>query len=560
MKHIETITCIDQFASLPDRRAALDPDGACLDDDRLALTNTEFLGRVRAAAELFAAHGVGPGDVIATILTNRTELVVTMFAAWRLGAALTPVNPSLTAGEAEFQIADAGARVLVFEGDTIDMPGVIAIDVSSLPVEAEGDAPTQVAHDSSALALLIYTSGTTGTPKGVMLDHANLVSMVEMIVGALALSSADRCLLILPLFHVNGIVVSVLSPLAAGGSTSITARFSAATFFDTVEALRPSYFSAVPAIYAILTALPDDCVPDTSSIEFAICGAAPMPAELIHRFEARYGIPIVEGYGLSECTCAATINPIDGQRKPGTVGRPLPGVDVALLGDDDRVTQHGTGEVLVRGPNVMRGYLGQPTETDRALEDGWLRTGDVGYFDDDGYLVLVDRVKDMIIRGGENIYPKEIENVLYGHPDVLEAAVVGCPHEVLGEEPVAVVALRAETATTRDDLHQRCAAALARYKLPRAVFVLDALPEERGRQDLEAGAEGDAPNDAALADAASGEAVSGDADRRLCALAPRRSFGPVAWLRAAPRSLRRCRRQRDPRSRCPRSSGRPCAR
>ena len=190
----------------------------------------------------------------------------------------------------------------------------------------------------AALALLIYTSGTTGTPKGVMLDHANLVAMVDMIVDALQLSNADRCLLILPLFHVNGIVVSVLSPLAAGGATSITARFSASSFFDTIEAIRPTYFSAVPAIYAMLTALPDDVVPDTSSLKFAICGAAPMPAEMIHRFEARYRIPIVEGYGLSECTCAATLNPIDGPRKPGTVGRPLPGVDVALLGDDGRPT------------------------------------------------------------------------------------------------------------------------------------------------------------------------------------------------------------------------------
>ena len=477
MNVTDTTISLEHFASLPDRRAALDPDGPCLDDDRFTVTNAEFLARVEAAAELFVAHGVGPGDVIATLLTNRIELVVAMFAAWRLGAALTPVNPSLTARETEFQIQDAGVRLLVHEGDDLEMPGVVGIDVNSLPSRAAVDEPTHVAQDSSAMALLIYTSGTTGTPKGVMLDHENLVSMVGTIVGSLRLSSSDRCLLILPLFHVNGIVVSVLSPLAVGGATSLTARFSASTFFDTVEALRPTYFSAVPAIYAMLTALPDDCVPDTSSINFAICGAAPMPAELIHRFEGRYGIPIVEGYGLSECTCAATINPIDGPRKPGTVGRPLPGVDVALLGDDGRPTQHGKGEVLVRGLNVMRGYLGQPSETDRVLHEGWLHTGDIGHFDDDGYLVLVDRVKDMIIRGGENIYPKEIENVLYGHPDVLEAAVVGCPHDVLGEEPVAFVALRAQTATSRDDLHQRCAAALARYKLPRAILVLDTLPK-----------------------------------------------------------------------------------
>ena len=258
-----------------------------------------------------------------------------------------------------------------------------------------------------------------------MLDHANLTAMVAMITTAFDVTAADHCLLILPLFHVNGILVSVLSPLAAGGCTTITGRFSPSTFFDTVEAVRPTYFSAVPAIYAMLSALPDDVDPDTSSVRFAICGAAPMPAELIARFEQRYGTTIVEGYGLSECTCVATVNPVDGPRKAGTVGLPLPGQEVALLDTDGKPTTDGQGEVIVRGPNVMRGYLNKPEDTARTLADGWLHTGDVGYFDADGYLVLVDRVKDMIIRGGENIYPKEIENVLYTHPAVLEAAVVG---------------------------------------------------------------------------------------------------------------------------------------
>jgi long-chain acyl-CoA synthetase len=261
-----------------------------------------------------------------------------------------------------------------------------------------------------------------------------------MITTALELTSADRSLLILPLFHVNGILVSVLSPLAVGGSTTITGRFSPSTFFDTVEAVRPTYFSAMPAIYAMLGTLPDYVRPDTSPVRFAVCGAAPMPAELIARFEDRYGIVVVEGYGLSEGSCASTINPIHGPRKPGTLGRPLPGQQVAFLGANGQPTEEGPGEVIVRGPNVMRGYLNQPEETARTLDGGWLHTGDVGCFDDDGHLVLVDRVKDMIIRGGENIYPKEIENILYQHPAVLEAAIVGRPHDVLGEEPVAFVA------------------------------------------------------------------------------------------------------------------------
>jgi acyl-CoA synthetase (AMP-forming)/AMP-acid ligase II len=350
------------------------------------------------------------------------------------------------------------------------------VDVATLPATAiAGGTGVETAPDK--LALLIYTSGTTGKPKGVMLDHANLTAMVGMITEALGLTAADRCLLILPLFHVNGILVSVLSPLAAGGCTSVTGRFSPSTFFDTVEAVRPTYFSAVPAIYAMLSALPDDVDPDTSSVRFAVCGAAPMPTELIARFEQRYGTTIVEGYGLSECTCAATINPIDGLHKPGTVGLPLPGQDVALLDREGRVTTDGRGEVIVRGPNVMRGYLGKPDDTARTLEGGWLHTGDVGYFDADGYLILVDRVKDMIIRGGENIYPKEIENVLYTHGEVLEAAVVGRQHAVLGEEPVAFVALRNPGSATPAELLELCSASLARYKVPRDLVILDALPK-----------------------------------------------------------------------------------
>jgi long-chain acyl-CoA synthetase len=463
------------LASLPDDRATADPLGPCVDDDRLALTNAEFAARVRAVAEAFAAHGVGAGDVVATVLANRVELIVAMFAAWRLAAALTPVNPSLTPGEAAYQIEDSGARVVVHEGGALEVDGVAMLDLGSLPSVPTGEE-TATVSDPGALALLIYTSGTTGRPKGVMLDHANLTAMVGMVTAELRLSRADHCLLILPLFHVNGIVVSVLSPLAAGGATTVTGRFSPSTFFDTVEAVRPTYFSAVPAIYAMLSAVPDDVRPDTSSLRFAVCGAAPMPAELIERFEHRFGVAIVEGYGLSEGTCASTINPIDGPRKPGTVGRPLPGQEVRLLGPDGQPTVEGRGEVVVRGPNVMRGYLNQPEDTARALEGGWLHTGDVGYFDDDGYLVLVDRVKDMIIRGGENIYPKEIENVLYGHPDVLEAAVVGRAHDVLGEEPVAFVALRTG-AVASEELGELCAKSLARYKVPREIVLVSTLPK-----------------------------------------------------------------------------------
>jgi long-chain acyl-CoA synthetase len=242
--------------------------------------------------------------------------------------------------------------------------------------------------------------------------------------------------------------------------------------------VQPTFFSAVPTIYALLTAQPADVKPDTSSLRHVICGAAPMPAEAIRAFEARYGVPVVEGYGLSECTVVATANPMDGVRKHGTVGVPLPGQQVRVVDPKDAPLPAGeSGEVVIQGPNVMRGYLGRPEETERTLRGGWLHTGDVGRFDEDGYLVLVDRLKDMIIRGGENIYPKEIEEVLYAHPSVFEAAVVGRPHAVYGEEPVAFVAFRDGATAQPDELIEHCRHSLARFKTPRAIFVEDALPK-----------------------------------------------------------------------------------
>jgi acyl-CoA synthetase (AMP-forming)/AMP-acid ligase II len=470
-----------RFSTLPDVRAGQRPEAACIADDTTALSNAEFLRSVRAAAAVLRGRGVGPGDVVAVMLPNRVELVVTLFAAWRLGAAVTPINPALTAAEAGHQLTDSGAKVLVSaDGAAVDEQ-VITLGVGQLggtePGGSEED-PAEPYSDPSALALLIYTSGTTGKPKGVMLDHANLDAMCRMSIDALKVDAEDHCLLVLPLFHVNGIVVSVLTPLLAAGRTTIAGRFVPAEFLAAIERVRPTYFSAVPTIYALLCALPEDVRPDMSSVRVAICGAAPMPAELIARFESRFGLPLVEGYGLSEGTCASTVNPLDGVRKPGTVGLPFPGQQIAILGPDgERVTDGSAGEVLIHGPNVMRGYLGRPEETARTVVDGWLHTGDVGRIDPDGYLVLVDRVKDLIIRGGENIYPKEIENVLYGHPDVLEAAVVGQPHPTLGEVPVAYVALRPGASVSADALLEHCRGQLSRYKWPTGLTLLDSLPK-----------------------------------------------------------------------------------
>jgi acyl-CoA synthetase (AMP-forming)/AMP-acid ligase II len=464
-------------ASLPDRRADMDPHGPAVADARLSLTNLAFLRRVRAAAAHMMSLGIGPDDVVALKLRNRVEFVVLLFAAWRLGATVTPVNPSLTHGEVVRQLHGSGARLLVVEAGATAQGGVTTLVVGDLRTAPEG-VDQLPCLESSALALLIYTSGTTGIPKGVMLDHANIDAMAEMGRQALQIGPTDRCLLILPLFHVNGIAVSVLMPLLAGSSVVIADRFDPPTFFDTIENERPTFFSAVPTIYTMLAALPADVVPDTSSVRFGVCGAAPAPPELLTRFEARYGFPLIEGYGMSEGTCASTINPVAGPLRAGTVGIAFPGQEIRIVDESGAEMATGAdGEVIIAGPNIMRGYLGRPDETARAIIDGWLHTGDIGHLDADGYLTLVGRSKDMIIRGGENIYPKEIEDVLAGDPGVLEAAVIGVPDDKWGEVVAAYVQPRPGQTVDPEALQALCARRLAGYKRPTSITVIDAIPK-----------------------------------------------------------------------------------
>ncbi len=467
-------------AAIPDERSVRNPAGACIADERQELDNARFAQTVSAVAALLADAGLRRGGVLAIMLPNRVELITSMFAAWRLGAAVTPVNPALTGQEARYQIDDASATIVVADSASaakLEGSGHPIIPVEDVTSPVLPQEPVPVQAEPGTLALLIYTSGTTGRPKGVMLDHANISATAELIVTWFQMTGGTRSMLVLPLFHVNGIMVSVVSPLLAGGSTFIAERFDAATFWTTVERAGPTFFSAVPTIYALLVSQPGGQA-DTKNLRYVICGAAPMPRELISEFEQRFGVPVVEGYGLSECTVVCTANPVHGVRKAGSVGLALPGVDVGVVDSADQFLPAGqAGEVVIRGPNVMRGYLGRPEESAEVLRGGWLHTGDVGRFDDDGYLTLVDRVKDLIIRGGENIYPKEIEDVLYAHPAVLEAAVVGRPDAVFGEQPVAFVALRPGRSVVPDDLIEHCRGFLARYKVPREVYIEEVLPK-----------------------------------------------------------------------------------
>lgn len=464
-----------RLPQLPWNGPAAGTDAPAVRDVRRELTYRGLEREAAGFAEQLRSLGVGNGAVIAVMLPNSIELLVAILGAWRVGAAVTPINPTFTPREAGYQMSDSGARLLVGPVlDGIDVPRLGADDLQREPQLAVADPRIE----PSRVALIVYTSGSTGQPKGVMLDHENLEAMATQMATHFQLSPRDHALLILPLFHVNSICVTFLAPLSVGAQVTVLERFAPAAFIDAVERYRPTYFSGVPAIFAHLSALPDEVALDASSLRFAVCGAAPVSAELLARCEERFDIAITEGYGLTEGTCASACNPPQGLRKPGTVGPALPGQQIRIVDEQGRELPVGhRGEVVISGPTVMRGYLGRLDATAQAIRDGWLHTGDIGVLDADGYLTIVDRIKDMIIRGGENIYPKEIESFLATHPAVLESAVVGRPDAILGEVPVAQVVLRPDAAdTTVDELLAHCATGLTKIKIPVALEIVDALP------------------------------------------------------------------------------------
>ena len=471
-----SIAAWDHAGEIPLRRAAA--TAAALSDARLTLDNAAFALAVTSVAHLLQECGVNRGDVVATMLPNRIELIVAMFAAWQLGAALTPLNPALTAREAQYQLDDAHARLVIVDASSqgiVHAGGTRQLSVDDLRLD--DPRPFRPQFALTDIALLIYTSGTTGQPKGVMLDHRNVVAMIRMIQAALALQSSDRAMLVLPLFHVNAILISALAPLAAGGSCVVREKFERTSFWRQIAAADATFFSGVPAIYILLTQLPAHPEPPPSRLRFAVCGAAPMPAAAIAQFEARYAVPLLEGYGLTESSVGATLNPLDGPRKAGTVGVPLPGVEIRIVLENGAPAAcAAVGEVLLRGPNIMRGYLGRPEETVKTFLGDWLRTGDLGFVDADGYLTLVDRKKDLIIRGGENIYPKEVEQVLCEHPAVQEAAVVGRADPVMGEEAVAFIVARTGAHVDARALLSFARARLAQSKLPSDFRIVEELP------------------------------------------------------------------------------------
>ena len=466
-------------------------DEQFLRDKDTRWTYGEFHHRVTEVAAGLSDAGVGRGDVVGVVLRNGPEYLEVWWAILWLGAVFNPVHPDLTGREAAQILGDSGARTIVCNEEAAAAIGEHRDELPELqtvivvtpgdpdPVRALRGFGTVAEHepiDPGALASLVYTSGTTGKPKGAMLSHANFLADTWMLAELLPIGRGDKLGMVLPLFHVNAQVVTTMVPMLIGGQIAMWEKFSASTFWATVAEFEPVTFSSVPTMLAALLHAPGADEAEANTVRFVICGAAPLSPALFRRFEEKFGISVLEGYGLTEGTCCSTLNPFLGNRKIGSIGIPTRGQEVVIKDDAGRPLPDGErGEVCIRGPNVMQGYFNRPDATSETLRDGWLHTGDVGFRDEDGFFFLVDRKKDMIIRGGENIYPREIEDVLLEHPSVQGAAVIGRPDEVRGEEVHAVVVLAA--GADLEDVKEHCAARLARFKVPSTWEVLDELPK-----------------------------------------------------------------------------------
>ncbi len=460
-------------------------------DSEIEWSYRDFARRVSEVAAGLQAVGVEPGDVVAVILPNCPEYLEAWWGVLWAGGVFNPVNPAFTGRESSQILADSGASVVIcrpeaaaalepHRAELTALRHVITLaprpDDPLASLRRDGSLPEPVAVEPDALAHLVYTSGTTGKPKGAMLSHANYIADIRMFAELLPLARGDVMGMVLPLFHVNAQLVTTMLPMLIGAQAAMWDRFSASEFWTKVGEFEPVTFSAVPTMLAALLNAPGADEAETNTLRFVICGAAPLSPSLFRRFEEKFGVAILEGYGLTEGACTSTLNPFWGPRKIGSIGPAIRGQDVAVVdAEDNEVPPGELGEVCLRGPNIMMGYLGNPEATAETLRGGWLHTGDVGYVDEDGYYFLVDRKKDMIIRGGENVYPREVEDVLLEHAGVQAAAVVGRPDEVRGEEVHAVLVLA--DAVDLADVEEHCRERLAPFKVPSSWDVAEDLPK-----------------------------------------------------------------------------------
>jgi long-chain acyl-CoA synthetase len=466
------------------------PEHAALELDEAVLSYAALDEGSALVASLLRQRGVEPGDRVALMLPNVPHFAILYYGVLRAGAAVLPMNVLFKRREVAFLLADSEAKVLAAWHAFAEEAELGAAETGTeCLIVAPGEferllgsiAPlAEVAgRDSSDTAVILYTSGTTGTPKGAELTHANLARNAEVSRQLFGLDARSVILGSLPLFHSFGQTCTLNGGLLAGASVTLLPRFDAGKALEIVERDRVTVFMGVPTMYNALLNHPERERFDVASLQVCVSGGASLPVELLHGFEDAFGCTILEGYGLSETSPIASFNHPDAERKPGSIGTPIDGVEMRLVdaGGSD-VPLGEVGEILIRGHNVMKGYWRKPEATAAAISaDGWFASGDLARMDEDGYFFIVDRKKDLIIRGGYNVYPREIEEVLYSHPAVREVAVVGVPHPELGEEVGAAVALKPGADATADELRDFVKEQIAAYKYPRLVWFVEELPK-----------------------------------------------------------------------------------
>jgi long-chain acyl-CoA synthetase len=424
------------------------------------------------------------------MLPNVPYFAVVYYGVLRAGGVVVPMNVLLKGREVKFYLEDPGAKLVFAWHDFADAAQTGASEAGAecilvTPGEFEEllggvQEPLRevVDRDGSDTAVILYTSGTTGTPKGAELTHDNLRRNAEVASSLFDYKAGDVVLGALPLFHSFGQTCSLNCAIRAGGTLTLLPRFDPAKALEIVERDKVTVFLGVPTMYSAM--LHDDSADsaDTSCLQFCGSGGAAMPVEVMKAFEEKFGCKVLEGYGLSETSPVASFNHPDKERKAGSIGTPIEGVEMKVVDEDGKdLAQGEVGEIVIRGHNVMKGYWNKPDATAEAIKDGWFYSGDMAQVDEDGYFFIVDRKKDMIIRGGYNVYPREIEEVLYEHPAVREVAVLGMPHEELGEEVGAAVALKEGCEATEEELRDHAKEQVASYKYPRKIWFVDELPK-----------------------------------------------------------------------------------
>jgi len=471
------------------KRATITPTRRALTYDGTTWTYTELLDRIDRLAAVLRDGGVERGTRVAYLGFNDPMFLVTMFATARLGATFVPLNFRLTGPELSFIVNDAGAHTLVvdathrpvIDGVRGELPVERYLDVDDLAdlIATTDRLDHPVTVDDHEVAVIMYTSGTTGRPKGAMLTHGNLWWNNTNVLLMFDTYEHDVTLVVAPLFHIGGLNVTTLITWMKGGEVVLHQNFDPGAALDDIPRYGVTTMFGVPAMFLFMSQHPGFEQADLSSVRLLICGGAPVPEPLIKLYDGR-GIPIQQGYGLTETAPTVTFLTAEyGLDKLGSAGTPPMFTEVRIVDDENQpVAEPGTrGEVCVRGPHVMAGYWNRPDATADAIDaDGWFHTGDIGYLDADGFLFIADRVKDMVISGGENVYPAEVESVLYEHPAVAEVAVIGQPDERWGEAVVAIVAPKPGSEITLDQLREFGRRSLAGYKLPTRLHLIDELP------------------------------------------------------------------------------------